>query len=219
VTNPGTKIDAEYSALERLTDGTRVRLRLLRASDHDGLLAGFARLSPESRYRRFFSATPRLSEEMLRRLLDTDDWNHLAIVAERVSADPKGVEGLGIARFIRLDDAPDTAEAAVVVVDDVQRRGLGRVLLLALVEAARERGIKRFRTYVLPDNEPAQRLLHELDDQAKARIEDGLRVFDIPLPEGAPEAVAREPIYRFLRSAAEGVTLIVKSLSGPRPPS
>jgi len=48
-------IDCEYSAAERLTDGTAVRLRLLRPSDRDALVAGFKLLSPESRYRRFFT--------------------------------------------------------------------------------------------------------------------------------------------------------------------
>jgi GNAT superfamily N-acetyltransferase len=207
-----TKIDAEYSAVKRLKDGTRVRLRLLRSSDREALLEGFQRLSPESRYRRFLSPTPKLSEEMLRRLTDTDDWNHLAIVAERASKRSSPAEGLGIARFIRLEDAPDTAEAAVVVVDAVQRLGLGRLLLLALVEAARERGIKQFRTYVLPDNEPAQRLLHELDEHAEARVEDRLRVFELPLPGPSAGTERADPVYRFLRFAAQGVTMIFRAL-------
>jgi RimJ/RimL family protein N-acetyltransferase len=209
-----TKIDTEYSAVERLTDGTQVRLRLLRPSDRDALLAGFQRLSPESRYRRFLSPTPRLSKKMLRQLIETDDWNHLAIVAERVSKDSAPAEGLGIARFIRLGDAPDTAEAAVVVDDAVHRRGLGRLLLLTLVEAARERGIKKFRAYVLPDNEPAQRLLRDLDEHVKARVEDDLRVFELPLPEAIADTAATDLIYRFLRSAGEGVIMILRSLTG-----
>jgi GNAT superfamily N-acetyltransferase len=212
------RIDAGYSAAEQLTDGTAVRLRLLRRTDRDAFVAGFRRLSPQSRYRRFFTATPRLSDEMIRRLIETDDVNHLAIVAERMDEDRPTGEGLGIARFIRLSDAPDTAEAAVVVLDDFQRRGLGRLLLRALVDAARERGIRKFRTNVLPDNEPAQRLLHELDPQAKARVEDGLRVFELPLPEAAAAVEPKDPVYRFLRFAAEGVVMIVKSLTPARRP-
>jgi len=152
---------------------------------------------------------------MLRRLLETDDQNHLAIVAERMEKGAASGEGVGIARFIRLADAPDTAEAAIVVLDEFQRRGVGRLLLLALVDAARERGIRKFRVQVLPDNEPAQRLLHELDAQAKARVDDGLRVFELPLPEAAV-VEPRDPVYRFLRFAAEGVVMIVKSLTPAR---
>ena len=196
-----------------------MRLRLLRPSDRDALLAGFQRLSPESRYRRFLSPTPRLSKEMLRKLIETDDWNHLAIVAERVSKDSAPAEGLGIARFIRLAEAPDTAEAAVVVDDAVHRRGLGRLLLLTLVEAARERGIKQFRAYVLPDNDPAQRLLRDLDAHVKARVEDDLRVFELPLPEATADVGATDLIYRFLRFAGEGVIMILRSLAGAKTPA
>jgi len=40
-------------------------------ADREKLLAAFDRVSPESRYRRFFTVTPRLPEKLLRRLLDT----------------------------------------------------------------------------------------------------------------------------------------------------
>ena len=105
--------------------GTEVRLRLLSPADREKLLAAFDRLSPESRYRRFFTVTPRLPEKLLRRLLDTDGWNHFAIGAETATEDPTDAEGGGVARFIRLNDAPDVAEAAVTVVDHMQRRRHG----------------------------------------------------------------------------------------------
>ena len=76
------RFGTDYEETRRLPDGTRVRLRLLGPGDRAKLLAGFERLSDESRYARFFTAMPRLSETMLDRLLDTDGWKHLAIVAE-----------------------------------------------------------------------------------------------------------------------------------------
>ena len=111
------RVPADYCATHRLADGTEVRLRLLGPADRERLLAAFDRLSPESRYRRFFTVTPRLPEKLLRRLLDTDGWNHFAIGAETATEDPTDAEGVGVARFIRLNDAPDVAEAAVTVVD------------------------------------------------------------------------------------------------------
>jgi hypothetical protein len=56
------RFGTDYEETRRLADGTSVRLRLLRREDRAKLLAGFARLSDESRYSRFFTATPRLSE-------------------------------------------------------------------------------------------------------------------------------------------------------------
>jgi len=165
------RIDPGYSELHRLSDGTEVRLRLLRASDRGKFAAGFRRLSPESRYRRFFSLMPELSERMLRQLTLTDDWDHLAIIAERVAGDD--ATSLGVARYVRLRYTPDTAEASVAVIDEMQRKGLGRLLVTTLVEAARERGIHRFRASILAENEAGKLLLHSLEEHATARIEDG----------------------------------------------
>jgi RimJ/RimL family protein N-acetyltransferase len=207
------RIDSAYSAIHRLSDGTDVSVHLLRPSDREKLAAGFRRLSPQSRYRRFFSPTPNLSERLLRRLMQTDDWDHLAILAEPVAGD--GGEAVGVARFVRLENAPDTAEAAVAVIDAMQRRGLGRILLTTLVEAASERGIRRFRAYVLPDNEPVKLLLRSLGEHTTARIEAGLRVYDLALPEPSPEAVSADPIYKFFKLVAEGVGTAIRSLGIP----
>src|SRR5438309_969172 len=154
------RFTGDYSSTHRLADGTAVRLRLLRRSDREKLVAAFDRLSPESRYRRFFTAMPRLPEKLLRRLFDIDGWNHVAIGAETMTADPAEAEGVGIARFIRLKDQPAVAEAAVTVVDHMQRRGVGKLLVSALAQAARERGITRFRAEVLRTNGAILALLH-----------------------------------------------------------
>ncbi len=207
------RIDPGYSEVHRLTDGTEVRLRLLRAADREKLVAGFRRLSPQSRYRRFFSPMPRLSDRVLRQLMQTDDWNHLAIIAERAAEDAD--EALGVARYIRLQDAPETAEASVAVIDEMQRKGLGRLLLTTLVEAARERGIHKFRASLLAENEAGKLLLHSLDEHATARIEDGLRVYELDLPEPSLEALFAAPIYRLFKLVAEGVQAVVRSLTTP----
>jgi GNAT superfamily N-acetyltransferase len=207
------RIDPAFSAVHRLSDGTEVRVRLLRPSDRGKIAAGFRRLSPQSRYRRFFSPMPRLSERMLRRLTETDDWNHLAIISE--SAGENGAEALGVARYIRLQDAPETAEASVAVIDDMQRKGLGQLLLATLVEAARERGITKFRASLLAENEAGKLLLQSLDEHATARIEDGLRVYELELPEPSPEALSAAPIYRLFKLVAEGVQTVLRSLATP----
>src|SRR5262245_37555867 len=121
-------------------------------ADRARLAAGFAKLSPESRYRRFFTAMPRLPDHTLDRLVATDGWNHVAIGAEVASDDPAAAEGLGVAHFVRLPESPDVAEVAIAVIDARQRLGLGHLLLQALVTAARERGIRRFRATILGEN-------------------------------------------------------------------
>jgi ribosomal protein S18 acetylase RimI-like enzyme len=54
------------------------------------------------------------------------------------------------------------AEAAIVVVDARQRRGIGRILLEALVAAAYGHGVRRFRAEVLTDNYAVHKLLRSI---------------------------------------------------------
>src|SRR3954447_19399843 len=109
-----------------------VVIRPLEPADREELAAGFARLSPESRYRRFFAPVAQLSERQLDYLTRVDQHDHVALVA----VDDETGEGVGVARFVRT--APGVAEPAVVVADDHQHQGVGRALLDRLVERARE---------------------------------------------------------------------------------
>jgi ribosomal protein S18 acetylase RimI-like enzyme len=185
-----------------LNDGTRVVLRHIRPEDSAELARDFARLSPESRHRRFFGGVTQLSDAALRYLTEVDGHDHVAIVATCDSPDLKTEAGLGVARFVRLHDEPTVAEAAVTVVDDVQRRGLGRLLAATLAVAAHERGIRSFRADVLADNEPMVRLLHEVGARALS-TDSGVISFDIPLEPWKDE---RGGVVDRLFHAAAGAT-------------
>jgi RimJ/RimL family protein N-acetyltransferase len=221
--------------VHRLRDGTRVRLRLIGPDDRETLRRGFDHLSPESRYRRFFTAMPKLPESVLDRLCATDGWNHVAIGAERLSdesapataveaepgAAPAGEggreaalpDGVGVARFVRLADHPDVAEAAVVVVDELQGRGLGTLLLGSLTTAARLRGIAHFRAEVLPENQPMRELLQRFNPDAAIEREAEVLVYDLALPptEDASQPAA-ELLRGMLRLAAQGLRIVVRKL-------
>jgi ribosomal protein S18 acetylase RimI-like enzyme len=198
---------------QRLADGTLVRIRPVGPGDRERLRNGFARLSPESKYRRFLAAPATLSESALDYLTETDGWNHLALGAVLAEEGADTSYGLGIARFVRLEDDPEKAEAAVAVIDEVQRRGLGRLLLRELIRAAREREVSTFVCHVLPSNEPVKSMLHEVDAQAMPHLKDGLLVYEMHLPEVLPDARDQSPIYRILRLAAEGLRVIFPRLS------
>src|SRR5688572_16345730 len=120
-----------------LRGGSRVRVRPIRRSDAKLLLRGFERLSDESRYQRFLSPMPELSESMVRYLTDVDHHDHEALVA----LDDASGEGVGVARFVRDPQRPERAEAAVTVIDDWQGRGVGTLLLELLAGRARQEGI------------------------------------------------------------------------------
>jgi GNAT superfamily N-acetyltransferase len=203
----------EDATSHRLADGTVVRTRQLRPSDREKLRNGFARLSPQSKYRRFFSVPATLSERSLDYLTNTDGQNHVAIGAELAADGADPTYGIGIARFVRLPDEPSTAEAAVAVIDEMQHRGVGRLLLRELVKEARTQGITTFVCQVLPENEPVRSLLEELDAQATGRLEDGLLTYRLTLPDAADEGA----MYRLFRLAAKGLQVIFRRVPGSVP--
>jgi RimJ/RimL family protein N-acetyltransferase len=139
------------------------RIREIRADDKEQLAAGYARLSERSRLRRFLAPKPRLTKSDLRYLTEVDGINHFAIVATI------GEDIVGVARWVRLHDDPEEAEAAIVVGDPYQGNGLGKMLARELADAARGRGIRRIRASILSDNPPAHALMRVI----AARLTDG----------------------------------------------
>ena len=177
----------------RLADGSPVTIRPIEPEDRDALAAGFERLSPESRYRRFFAPVPKLSRRALDYLTVVDHHDHEALVA--VAEDG---EGIGVARFVRI--AADEAEPAVVVADDWQGRGLAGHLLDALVDRAREEGVNRFVAPVLADNHAAITLLGRLGDTTRRDLGR-----EVELSVDLPESGRRSPaLLALLRGAAAG---------------
>ena len=148
-----------------LRDGSVIELREVRPTDKDALASGFARLSPESRYRRFFSSLDRLSAADLAYLTEVDHHDHEAVIA----FDPDGGT-VGVARYVRGAE-PDTAEVAVAVVDDWQGKGVGTALLERLTERAAENGIEQFVALVLHENVEAIELFRSIDAEPASRGE------------------------------------------------
>ncbi len=143
-----------------------ILFRHIRPDDKGRLSVALGRLSPESRRRRFLMPKPRFSSSELRYLTEIDGFDHVAIVA--VSAEDPDVF-YGVARFVRLTEDPETAEAAIVVADFLQGKGLGRELGRRLADEARERGVKRFTASLLSDNVAARRLFAAISERLDTR--------------------------------------------------
>jgi GNAT superfamily N-acetyltransferase len=156
--------------LTRLPDGTRVVIRAIRPGDKQMLARGLALLSEESRRRRFLGAKPRLTAGELRYLTEVDGFDHVALVA--VLADELH-HVVAVARYVRLRDLPTSADAAIVVGDPWQRRGLGRRLAVMLADAASANGIERFSATMLSDNPAALALMRTLAQRLEGRTNGG----------------------------------------------
>jgi ribosomal protein S18 acetylase RimI-like enzyme len=180
-----------------LDDGTGVHVRDIRPDDADELRRGFERLSSASRYSRFLGPISTLSDRTLRYLTNVDGRNHVAIVA--TLPDGEGERGIAVARFVRDAERPNVADIAITVADELQGRGLGRMLATLLGELALERDIDRFRGEVLVDNTLCRGLLRDLGGNFTANG-DGTLSFDVPLSP-ANDTAARQ----VLRASARGL--------------
>jgi GNAT superfamily N-acetyltransferase len=145
-----------------------LRLRPIRPDDEPGLAELFDRLSPRTVYQRFFRAYDRLPEDWYRRLANVDYRTRLALVA-----DEQGTLLHAVARY-EPGDTPGTAEIAIVVEDGWQHRGLGALLLDALLAAAEARGWHRFTANVLADNRPMLRVLSRLAHVQRRELAGGV---------------------------------------------
>ena len=145
---------------DQVLDLNELLIRPIRAEDKRALKRGFARLSERSRYRRFLAPHWQLMPDELRYLTEVDHRDHEALVA----IDPRINEGVGVARYVRSEQHPDTAELAVAVVDAWQRHGVGGRLAAALATRAREEGIGYFSCLLLSDNELMRSLADDLGD-------------------------------------------------------
>jgi len=219
--------NAVYVEHATLKDGSRVVLRLLRPEDKEALRAGFEHLSPESRYARFFASKLTLNDEELHYLTDIDQESHFAIAAAFENANGQPGQGLGVARFIRLDDAENTAEAAVAITDEVHGRGLGKLLFMRLCAAATERGVERFRCEVLGSNASMKHLIDHVTPERKVEVGSGVISIVFAIPKISPTAPITEApppngMYRLFRAAAQNTvewTEAVRRLwgrNGPR---
>ncbi len=144
--------------LVTLRDGARIRVRPIEPDDKPVLQRGFERLSQESVYKRFLSPLTELRPMDLVYLTEVDHHDHEALIAfEEQTGEP-----IGVARYVRSAADPASAEFAITIVDDWQRRGVGTELMSQLTERAREEGVSRFTALLLAENHEMRGLLEKL---------------------------------------------------------
>jgi ribosomal protein S18 acetylase RimI-like enzyme len=92
---------------------------------------------------------------------------------------------VAVGRWIRIEEDPKAAEAAVVVVDRYQRRGIGRAVLEILAGSAMNLGVREIVVLVQADNLPMLRIL-EAAEAVPAGSDAGIRRFVVRLPVSVP---------------------------------
>jgi acetyltransferase len=150
-------------------DGTNVVIRPIRPEDA-ALEQEFVRnLSEESRYFRFMNSVQELSESMLVRFTQIDYNREMALIAVKFEHE-KEIE-LGVTRYAINPDG-ESCEFALVVADSMRGTGLGLKLMIALMDAARSKGLKTIEGEVLNNNASMLKLMRRLGFTIEANPED-----------------------------------------------
>jgi RimJ/RimL family protein N-acetyltransferase len=140
-----------------VADGTRISLRQVGADDRAALAGLFARLTPESRHRRFLSPKRELTAGELTFFTDIDHLNHEAIAA----VDQRDDSIVGVARYVRDAGRADVAEVAIEVADAFQRMGIGTALARLTIRRACANGLTFLSAKTLWENRAARGLLRQ----------------------------------------------------------
>ena len=144
----------DYAHDAVVKDGLTVHVRPIRAEDTPKMLQMWQRLSSETIRMRFFAAR-KMDERGMRYFTELDHRNRFAFVAET------GGQIVGVSRFDRTEEDPTKAEFAVLVEDAQQGRGIGTVLLRALVRPAEDMGVQGFVGEVLRENSRMLRMMRD----------------------------------------------------------
>ncbi len=144
----------ELEQAAQTKSGRPVLLRPIRGEDEPAHQRFHEQLSEQTVYYRFFQYRARLTHRDLARMTQIDYDREMAFVA--VATDDPG-ETLGVVRS-RADADQEKAEFAVVVRDDLQGEGLGKLLLGKMIDYCRGRGVRELFGDVLAENEGMQGL-------------------------------------------------------------
>ena len=123
-----------------LDDGTSVQIRCVAEIDRVAVLRMHARCSDSTLYNRFFAPKPVLRSSALTTVVPTSGGQASGVIAF------SNGEAVGVASFHRSHVASTVAEAALLVEDAYQGRGLGPILLERLQLTARHLGILRIES-------------------------------------------------------------------------
>jgi RimJ/RimL family protein N-acetyltransferase len=127
------------------------------------------RLGAQSRIQRFLGPKPVLTERDRTIITQVDGWRHAGVIAFAGSH----AQPVGAAHYVRSPDG-EAAEVAIEVVDDWQRRGIGRRLSAALVLQARRAGVGRLEWTAFESNRAVAALARKVGECTREPMGDGV---------------------------------------------
>ncbi|OAN58029.1 bifunctional acetate--CoA ligase family protein/GNAT family N-acetyltransferase [Magnetospirillum moscoviense] len=180
---------AELEEVFVMTDGRPVTLRPIRPEDEPNHHVLVSKLTPEDIRFRFFGLVHELPHTEMARLTQIDYDREMAFIGELSNGDGSH-ETLGVVRTI-TDPDNEAAEFAVVVRSDLKGSGLGKRLLVKMIEYCRSRGTGKIVGQVLRDNIRMLKFIEHLGFK-QVKIVDG-DIVEVEYDLATPMVTSPEP--------------------------
>ncbi|WFE98124.1 GNAT family N-acetyltransferase [Micromonospora sp. WMMD987] len=174
-----------------LPDGAELSVRPATADDLAGVVELHEGCSARSRQRRYLSGAALPSPTRLRRLLAPA--RGLTLVATTTGSDGAAESVVALANLLAEGDE---AEAALLVRDDWQRRGLGTALLRRLLTHAERAGYAALVLHTQAENAPMVRTVARLGRSAPVERDGALLTVTVPLVARAGGGPVADPAPR-----------------------
>ena len=156
----------EHISPIQLSDGTLVVLRPIHPIDGKQAHSFREKLSIESIYDRFLGYVPQISDKLVKRLTEIDYSKEMAIVAEVQGKSQKEI--IAIVRIVGETD--NEAEFAIIIADNWQGKGLGKIMTNYVLSIAQEMGFAKIYALVFSSNTQMLEILRRKG--FKLKIED-----------------------------------------------
>ncbi|MCD9500195.1 bifunctional acetate--CoA ligase family protein/GNAT family N-acetyltransferase [Photobacterium carnosum] len=157
----------EYEQQCQLKDGKQILLRPILPEDEPTHKAFISQVSEEDLYKRFFSEIGELNHEALAKFTQIDYDREMAFVAvydEMI---------IGVARALSDANNKD-AEFAILIRSDFKGAGLGRILMVKLIDYAKQRGLHTLTGITMPTNRGMITLAQKMGFEIDVQLADGV---------------------------------------------
>ena len=179
----------------RLRDGTPLTIRPIHPDDYRLELDFVRGLSARTAYQRLLSPRKLRADEILR-MVRIDYGRELALIATAMVAGQ--LRQVGVARYAPEPDG-SSCDFGIVIADAWQGRGLGEVLLRALVRAAARAGVPTLSGLTLASNYAMRELARRVGFSVHRDPHDATVVqLRLPLPADLPDEPRRSPVAKGL---------------------
>jgi acetyltransferase len=160
---------------EYAIDSQKILIRPIKPEDEPLWTEMIRSFSPATIEFRFFGPVKEITKSMLVRYCHIDYDREIALVALEPGKGKKPARMLGVARLTIETANAEEGEFAIVIRDDIQRKGLGHELMTKLISAARDMSVREINGHVLAANSPMIRFSESLGFDVRPGDEPDVR--------------------------------------------